>query len=126
MQSFGELESAIMEGAWQADHPLRVPELLERLRYGHPVAATTVFTVMERLRHKGWLAREKHGRSYQYWATATRAEYAARLMDQALAEGDDRVATFGRFVSLLTPSELNDLRNVVGNPAPLLPAAASF
>lgn len=126
MLSFGALESAVMERAWQADHPFSTHELLNQLRYERPLAAQTVFTVMERLRRKGWLARRRHGRSYQYWATVTRADCAARLMDQALVEGEDRAATLEHFVSMLSPRELDDLRMAVGSPSLSLPAAASF
>ena len=126
MLSLGALESAIMERAWEADHPLSAPELLNQLRYERPLATQTVFTVMERLRRKGWLARKRYGRSYHYWATMTRADRAARLMDQALAECENREATLGRFVSMLNSRELDDLRKAVEKSSLSLPAAASF
>lgn len=126
MLSFGALESVIMERAWHADHPLSTTELVKGLQYERPLTAQTVFTVMERLRRKGWLARKRHGRSYRYWATMTRADCAARLMDQALVEGEDRAATLGRFVSMLSSRELDDLRKAVDKPSLPLPAAASF
>ncbi|MQA80235.1 MAG: BlaI/MecI/CopY family transcriptional regulator [Streptosporangiales bacterium] len=113
MRSFGDLEAAIMDRIWSADQPLRVREVLEQLQPERPLAYTTVLTVTEILYRKGWLQREKDGRAFRYWPTATRAEYAAGLMDEALAEGDDRVATLMRFTEGLDSGELDDLRRAL-------------
>ncbi|MQA03872.1 MAG: BlaI/MecI/CopY family transcriptional regulator [Streptosporangiales bacterium] len=102
-----------MDRIWSADRPLRVREVLEQLQPQRPLAYTTVLTVTEILYRKGWLEREKDGRAYRYWATATRAEYAAGLMDEALAEGADRAATLLRFTERLEPSELDELRRAL-------------
>lgn len=113
MRSFGDLEAAIMDQVWAADHPLRVREILERLQPERPLAYTTVLTVTEILHRKGWLERAKDGRAFRYWPTASRAEYAAGLMNEALAEGDDRTATLLRFTEQLTAAEVDDLRRVL-------------
>jgi len=46
--------------------PISVGEVAER--YGEPrgLARTTILTVMERLRRKGYLARRKDGRAFRY------------------------------------------------------------
>jgi predicted transcriptional regulator len=125
VRSFGELESAVMDRVWEADHPVRVRELLEQLHYEKSLALTTVLTVMERLYRKGWLAREKHGRAHEYWPTVSRADYAAGLMEEALEQGEDRAATLTRFVKMLDSREIDQLRRALGDaPQPL--AAASF
>lgn len=113
MRSFGDLEAAIMDQLWSADQPLRVREVLERLQPRRQLAYTTVLTVTEILYRKGWLQREKDGRAYRYWPTATRADYAAGLMDEALAEGEDRAATLLRFTERLEPGELEELRRAL-------------
>lgn len=124
MRSFGELESAVMDQVWEADHPVRVRELLDQLHYEKALALTTVLTVMERLYRKGWLAREKHGRAHEYWPTVTREDYAAGLMEQALEQGEDRVATLTRFVEMLDPRELDQLRRALADVSPSLAAAS--
>jgi predicted transcriptional regulator len=59
LREFGDLEMAIMEVMWASDGPHVVREVRERLRYGRPVAYTTVMTVMNILHRKGVLDREK-------------------------------------------------------------------
>lgn len=114
MRSFGDLEAAIMDRIWSADRPVRVREVLEQLQPERPLAYTTVLTVTEILHRKGWLQREKDGRAFRYWPTATRAEYAAGRMNEALAEGgDDPAVTLLRFAEQLEPGELDDLRRVL-------------
>ena len=53
-----------------------------------PIAYTTVMSTMDNLHRKGWLAPEPDGRAYRYTAIASREEYSARLMREALAETD--------------------------------------
>lgn len=115
-----------MEKVWEADQPVRVREMLEELQDERQLAMTTVLTVMQRLYRKGWLARDKQGKAHRYWATATRADYAAGLMDQAMAEGEDLHATLAVFVATLRPGELDELRKAVAATPERLPAAASF
>ena len=56
--ALGEEESAILK--WVADHaPTSVGEVARALFESRGVARTTVLTVMERLRAKGFLVREK-------------------------------------------------------------------
>jgi hypothetical protein len=45
LREFGDLEMAIMEVMWASDGPHVVREVRERLRYGRPVAYTTVMTM---------------------------------------------------------------------------------
>jgi predicted transcriptional regulator len=68
----GPLEAEVMERLWEADEPLSVRQLLERLNRGRrqQLAYTTVMTVMSRLARKGALARRRDGRGYVYEATA--------------------------------------------------------
>lgn len=102
-----------MDRVWAADRSLRVREILEQLQPERPLAYTTVLTVTEILYRKGWLQREKDGRAFRYWPTSSRAEYAAGLMNEALAEGDDRTATLLRFTEQLSAAEVDDLRRAL-------------
>lgn len=114
MSRFGELEEAIMDRVWAADGPVRVREVLEGLRRDRDIAYTTVQTVMEILRRKGWLEREKDGRAHRYQATASRADYTARLMDEALAASPDRSAALVRFIEGMDAAEVAELREALG------------
>lgn len=114
MRSFGELEARIMRVVWQCEVPVTAHEVLEQLSSDRDVAYTTAITVIERLRHKGWLARERDGRAYRYRATKDEGEYAASLMGQVLQEASDRSAALLRFTDQLSRSEVAALRQALG------------
>jgi predicted transcriptional regulator len=114
MAQFGELESAIMDAVWDADRPLRVREVLDRLDRNPEPAYNTVHTVTEILYRKGWLSKEKDGRAYRYGATKSREEYVAGLMGDALSVAGDRTATLARFVQQMQPGEAEELHRLLG------------
>jgi predicted transcriptional regulator len=107
---FGDLEEAIMDRVWAAEGPVRVRDVLEDLQRDREIAYTTVQTVMEILRRKGWLERQKDGRAHRYWATASRADYTAQLMDEALSGSSDPGAALVRFVERMDAGEVAQLR----------------
>jgi predicted transcriptional regulator len=110
VRAFGELEAAIMDQVWSAGQPVRVREILDRLRPEREPAYNTVLTVVEILYRKGWLAREKDGRAYRYRATASREEYTAGLMREAFETSTDRLATLRSFMARIDPAEAAELR----------------
>ncbi|PXY25463.1 hypothetical protein BAY60_18615 [Prauserella muralis] len=107
-----------MEVLWARDSPAPVRDVVEALRPTRSSAYTTVQTVMEILHRKGWLAREKNGRAYEYWPLTSREEYAARLIDDILSETPDRTAVLARFFSEMDPVEAAKLRQALGGPTP--------
>ena len=71
----GEQESALL--AWVAAHaPASVARIVAGWGAENGLARTTVTTMLERLRAKGYLAREKRGGAYAY---APRDEHGAQL-----------------------------------------------
>ena len=113
MRSFGELEAAIMDQVWLAGRPLLVRDIWAGLRPEREPAYNTVLTVVDILYRKGWLAREKQGRAYRYWATVSREDYTAGLMRDAFETSTDRVATLRRFAQRIEPAEAAELRAVL-------------
>ena len=113
VRGFGELEGAIMARVWSASGPLLVREILAGLRPEREPAYNTVLTVVEILYRKGWLARERDGRAFRYWATVTREDYAAGLMGEAFDASTDRVATLRRFVERIDPAEAEQLSRML-------------
>ena len=113
MRGFGDLESVIMHMVWDHDGPVTVRELFEELRQERVIAYTTVMSTMDNLHRKGWLAREKDGKAYRYTATASREEYSARLMREALADGGDTEAVLSHFVAQIGGAESEVLSAVV-------------
>ena len=113
MREFGELEMAIMDVMWAANSPCVVREVRERLRYGRPVAYTTVMTVMDNLYRKGVLERAKHGRAWRYWPVEQREEHDARVMTEVLRSGGDEAVTMRHFLERVSEDELDRLRSAV-------------
>jgi predicted transcriptional regulator len=113
MPRFGELEAAIMEVVWRTDKAIAVREIRDRLARDPAPAYNTVLTVTEILYRKGWLAREKHGKAYRYWPAASRDDYTARLMDEALDSATDRTAALVHFMGGMTPEEMTEIRRAL-------------
>jgi predicted transcriptional regulator len=105
MRGLGELESAVMDRLWRWSRPATVREVLEDLTTERALAYTTVQTVMENLFRKGWLARTSEGRAHQYESTISREAAAARLMREALADGEDHQAVFTHFLAQMDADE---------------------
>ncbi len=110
MRQFGDLESAVMERIWRHNRPVLVREILEDLLADRTIAYTTVMTVMDKLRRKGWLRREPQGRAYIYEAVGSRESYAARLMREAWATSDNQAVAFVHFLEQLSEPEARALR----------------
>ncbi|MEU0715725.1 BlaI/MecI/CopY family transcriptional regulator [Streptomyces lavendulocolor] len=113
MRAFGELEAQIMAVVWQSGEPVSVRSLTNALNNERPLAYTTVMTVTERLREKGWLTRTKEGRSYRYSAARSAEDYTAELMQQALDASEDRTTALARFVDGLDADEAAALRDAL-------------
>jgi predicted transcriptional regulator len=113
VRGFGDLESVVMHLVWDHDGPVTVRELFDELRQERVIAYTTVMSTMDNLHRKGWLDRVKHGKAYRYTATASREEYSARLMREALAGGGDTEVILSHFVAEMGGPESELLREVV-------------
>jgi predicted transcriptional regulator len=113
VRGFGDLEAVVMQLVWDYDGPVTVRQLFDELRQDRVIAYTTVMSTMDNLHRKGWLARVKEGKAYRYTATASREEYSARLMHQALAGGGDATAVLSHFVAQIDDAESEALRQAV-------------
>ena len=113
MRGFGDLETVLMHMVWDHGGPVTVRELFDELRQERVIAYTTVMSTMDNLHKKGWLARVKDGKAYRYTATASREEYSARLMREALAGGGDPELVLSHFVADMDGTESEVLRTVV-------------
>lgn len=103
------LETMIMDILWDAESGLTPGEVRERMRDRPDVAYTTVMTVMARLFKKGRLLRTRQGRAYAYEPTESRAEFAARRMEELLHAAGDRSTALARFLENLSASERRDV-----------------
>ncbi|CAI7977353.1 MULTISPECIES: BlaI/MecI/CopY family transcriptional regulator [unclassified Parafrankia] len=113
MEQLTDLEAAIMDRVWSARGPVAVRDVRELLSPTRVLAYTTVMTVMDRLYRKGWLTRERSGRSYHYQPVLSRSAHTARMMRSVLAEADDRGLALLHFVEAMDPGEYETLREAV-------------
>lgn len=103
-----------MDAIWSARAPVTVQQVVATLTSAeHEVAYTTTITVLERLRAKGWVDRERRGRSFLYSATRDEAEYTAWLMGEALGTASDRSAALLTFTGSLNEAEIEALRSAL-------------
>lgn len=113
MRGFGELETVVMQRIWDRDHPVTVRELFEELRQERVIAYTTVLSTLDNLHTKGWVTRDKVGNAHQYRPTASREEYSARVMREALASGGDTEAVLTHLVRDMSGEESEALLAVM-------------
>ena len=113
MRGLGDLEASVMDRLWAWEHPATVREVLDDLRRDRDLAYTTVMTVLDNLHRKGWLTRELDGRAYRYRPVASRQEYSAELMRQALDNSGDQTTTLLRFVGEMTEDEVHAIRQAL-------------
>jgi predicted transcriptional regulator len=113
VRGFGELEAVVMHRVWDHDGPVTVRDLFDELRKERSIAYTTVMSTMDNLHRKGWLERERDGKAYRYTAVASREEYSARLMSEALVEAADTEAVLSHFVARMDGGQSQVLREVL-------------
>lgn len=113
MRGFGDLEAVIMHRVWDHDGPVTVRDLFDELRGERSIAYTTVMSTMDNLHRKGWLDRERDGKAYRYTAVASREEYSARLMREALAAAGDTETVLSHFVAQMDGEQSQVLRDVL-------------
>ena len=113
MRGFGDLEAVIMDRVWERGEPVTVRELFDKLSAERTIAYTTVMSTMDNLHRKGWLDRVREGKAYRYTATASRGEYSARLMQEALADGGDAEVVLSHFVAQIGSGESEALRSAL-------------
>ena len=106
----GELEALVMQHVWDAGRHVTVRAVLDDLKGERELAYTTVMTVMERLYRKGMLVREDQGRAFLYSPAASRADYTAQMMAEALHGSGDARAALVHFAERLTSREKSALR----------------
>lgn len=125
MRQLGQLEAAVMQRLWAADRPVSTREVLEDLQRDRNIAYTTVMTVLDNLHGKGLVGREKQGRAYLYSATVSREEHTAGLLDQVLAQSQDRGATLLHFVGQMSDEDLAELRSALAHLEPPAPTKST-
>jgi predicted transcriptional regulator len=126
----GQLERAVLQVLWDRPEPAGARDVLTALtaRAGaeRELAITTVLTVLDRLRRKGLVRRERSGRAHLYQATVSREDYVAGLMLEALGQAPDRGAALTRFLGAASPADTDHLRRALDSPQPGPPAQSGL
>ncbi len=98
-----------MDALWARGEPVSV-----RVVHGdladRDLAYTTVMTVLSRLADKGIVRRERAGRAWLYAPVASREDFVAELMLEALALTGDRGPALVRFAESVSGDEADALR----------------
>lgn len=113
----GELERAVMDVLWAASSPLSVRVVVERLG-DQRLAYTTVMTVLDRLAAKKTVTRQRDGRAWLYRAAASKEEFIAGLMNEALDLAGDRSAVLTHFAHLVSDDDAGALRAALQDDSP--------
>lgn len=78
--SLGEQELELLK--FVTEHaPIALSDVVEHYGTAHGLARTTIHTVLERLRKKGYLVREKRDGVYQYQTRLDQAELMTGMVD---------------------------------------------
>ena len=98
--------------------PATVREVADKFGETHGLARTTILTMMERLRKKGYLVRVKDGGSFQYQPVVAKTELMQNLVHDFVQKSLG--GSLSPFVAYLTEAkglserEMADLRALVG------------
>lgn len=111
-----DAELEVMQALWASDTPVPRAHLEERLAQTHPMATTTLLTLLSRLSEKGFVRVDKEGRKSLYAPLVTREDYLAaqsRSFIQKLCGGS--LSTFASALcdSGLSKEELEELRELL-------------
>lgn len=111
-----DTELEVMQAVWSCTPPVARAEIDAVLKDTHPMAVTTLLTLLSRLAEKGFLRIEKAGRSARYIPRVTREEYLAeqsRRFVSQLCGGS--LSTFAAALcsSGLTKEEIAELRDLL-------------
>jgi predicted transcriptional regulator len=112
MARLGELERAVMEVLWSAGGALSAADVVAALP-GRELAVTTVLTVLDRLRRKEMVTRQRSGRAFRYRPVSTREALVAETMVEALGGSDDRGAALARFIESVSEDDAELLRKAL-------------
>ena len=116
IRTLPDAELAVMQAVWACEIPAKRAQISAILDKTHPMAPTTLLTVLSRLAEKGFLRIEKTGRSAEYWPLVTKQDYLARQgrkFYDKLCGGSLPAFAAALCASGLTAQELAELRELL-------------
>lgn len=111
-----DAELEVMQAVWSFEAPVLRKNIEEYLKDIHPMAQTTLLTLLTRLAEKEFIRIEKKSRNSCYYPIITEQEYLAAQSNRffnKLCGGS--ISTFASALcdSGLTKEELSELRNLL-------------
>lgn len=73
-----DAELEVMQAIWACEPPVARADINEILKDTHPMALTTLLTLLTRLSEKGFIRIQKDGRSARYIPLISRQDYLAQ------------------------------------------------
>lgn len=111
-----DAELEVMQAVWSSPTPASRSDIESVLYPQHPMALTTLLTLLTRLSEKGFIAIEKTGRKSYYTALISKADYLAfqgQTFFQKLCGGNLSVFASALCDSGLSKEELAELRSLL-------------
>ena len=111
-----DAELEVMQAIWACEPPVARTDIDEILKDTHPMAQTTLLTVLTRLSEKGFIRIQKEGRSARYIPLIAREDYLAqqsRRFVQKVCGGSMPAFAAALCGSGLTKEELALLRELL-------------
>lgn len=111
-----DTELEVMQAIWAYEPPVSRVQIDVILKESHPMALTTLLTLLGRLAEKGFLKIEKEGRSSVYYPLISKPEYLAQQSNRFLHKlcgGSLSVFATALCDSGLTKEELAELRKLL-------------
>ena len=109
-------ELEVMQAVWACESPVTRADIEELLYKTHPMAMTTLLTLLTRLGEKGFISIEKNGRRSCYTPCISQEEYLARQSKtfvEKLCGGSMSAFATALCNSGLTKEELAELRDML-------------
>ena len=79
-----DAELEVMQAIWECEEPVSRADIDVILKDTHPMALTTLLTLLTRLSEKGFVRIEKEGRSSRYYPLVSKQEYLAQQSNRFL------------------------------------------
>lgn len=111
-----DTELEVMQAIWACDTPVSRAQIDEILKETHPMAVTTLLTLLSRLAEKGFIKIIKEGRSSVYEPLMSQQEYLAQQSNRFLRKlcgGNLSVFATALCDSGLSKEELAELRSLL-------------
>ena len=111
-----DAELEVMQAIWAYEPPVTRAQIDIILKEKHPMALTTLLTLLSRLAEKGFVRIEKEGRSSVYYPLVSQQEYLAQQSNRFLKKlcgGSISVFATALCDSGLTKEELAELRSLL-------------